>query len=163
MFTLKNPIFYWGLTLIVLVLEIIPFVSFINYSGKITKKKNTGFGKRSYLLFDEHFEGDFFNGEMNGKGKQWFGPKSKAPGENYVGDFKYDMRHGYGTLTLEDGQCYKGEFFKDEYHGRGEVSFPNGDTYEGNYKNNLQHGFGVYTFSDGRIESGQYEKGKFIG
>ena len=163
MVNLKNPLIYWGLTLIVLFLEIIPFVSFIKYSGGITKRKNIGFGKKSYLLFDEHFEGEFFNGEMDGKGKHWFGPKSKAPGETYVGDFKGSMRHGNGTLTLEDGQCYKGEFFQDMYHGRGEVSFPNGDKYEGNYEKNLHHGFGVYTFLDGRIESGQYKNGKFIG
>ena len=163
MVNLKNPIVYWGLFLIVLVLEIIPFVSFTKYSGGLTKRKNTGFGKKSYYLFDEHCEGEFVNGEANGLGKAWFGPKSKAPGENYVGDFIADMRHGNGTLTLEDGQCYKGEFLKDNYHGRGEASFPNGDTYEGNYENNLHHGFGVYTFSDGRIESGQYESGKFIG
>ena len=163
MFNLKNPIIYWGLTFIIIVIEVIPFVSFTKYTGEIRRGKLEGFGTRSYFLFDEHCEGEFRNGELNGKGKSWFGPKSKSPSENYVGDFQNDFKHGYGTLTLSDGQIYEGDFFEDKFHGKGETRFPNGDTYEGNFKNNLQHGFGVYIFADGRIESGQYGNGEFLG
>jgi hypothetical protein len=162
MVTLKNPLFYWTLTHIIIILEIIPFVTFTIFSEGLTKRQKTGFGKRTFAPFDEHLEGEFVNGRANGAGKEWFGPKSRSPGQIYVGDFVEDMMHGNGTLTLESGQCYKGEFSKNEYHGRGEAILPNGDTYEGDFVNGEKHGFGVYTFSDGRIESGQFERGKFI-
>ena len=163
MFSLRNPIIWWTLTIIVLVLEILPFISFTKYTGETMNGKPHGSGNQNNWIVDEHSEGEFLDGELNGKGKSWFGPKSKSPGEEYVSDFKNDLKHGHGTLTLCGGQIYKGEFFEDKYHGMGETRYPNGDTYEGNFKNNLQHGFGVYTFSNGRIDSGQYENGNFLG
>ncbi len=163
MFSLKNPIIYWSLTIITHLLESIPFVSFSKYSGDKKNGRPDGFGKETLWLFDEHYEGEWVNGKMHGKGRQWFGPKSKSPGQEYKGTFQFDLMHGKGTLTLSDGQVYKGEFFEDKYHGKGECFFPNGDYFKGEYVNNLQHGYGEYTYSNGKIDKGNYVNGNFKG
>ena len=164
MFSVKNPVYYWTLTIVTSLLEIVvPFLSFEKFSGKKKRGKLDGYGTQSFWVFDEHFEGTWNDGKMNGKGKHWFGPKSKSPGEEYIGYFVNDLKQGKGTLKLSDGQVYKGDFHEDKYHGKGECSFPNGDTYKGDFSKNLHHGYGVYTFADGRVESRKYVDGNFVG
>ncbi|MAQ98254.1 MAG: hypothetical protein CMD50_03060 [Gammaproteobacteria bacterium] len=106
-------------------------------------------------------------------------------GDKYIGEWKNDKKHGYGTYTYKNGNKYEGEFFDDIvsgqgtaffsdggkyvggfkdnlFHGNGTETFPNGDKFEGNYKDGKEHGLGVYTWADGESETGYYINGEWI-
>ena len=52
--------------------------------------------------------------------------------KSYEGDYKNNMRNGFGVMTYPDGRKYEGDF-----------------------KNNMRNGYGVMTYQD----RGKYEEG----
>ena len=44
---------------------------------------------------------------------------SHVPGGKYKGDWKNNMKDGFGTQTYTDGSIYEGEFSRDEREGKG--------------------------------------------
>ena len=60
-------------------------------------------------------------------------------GDKYIGEWKNNKKHGYGTYTYKSG-----------------------DKYVGNYKDDKYHGQGTYTWSDGRRETGFYMNDEYI-
>lgn len=65
---------------------------------------------------------------------------------NEVGD-----RHGYGKATLENGDEYRGEYKNGVRHGYGEYTFhdKNGAKYTGYYSDNKKNGTGIFIYPDG--------------
>jgi hypothetical protein len=70
-------------------------------------------------------------------------------GARYVGQWKGDMRHGYGEQTWADGAKYAGDWRFNKAHGKGTFWHITGDKYEGHWKDDKAHGYGVYTHSNG--------------
>ena len=62
-----------------------------------------------------------------------------ADGSRYVGEFRNDVRHGFGTFISSDGSRYVGE-----------------------WKNDKKHGKGTYTLTDGSIKKGIFANGEFL-
>ena len=52
----------------------------------------------------------------------------------YVGEVKYGIPYGQGTLTYLNGNKYVGEVKYGIPYGQGTYSFPNGDKYVGEWK-----------------------------
>lgn len=53
-----------------------------------------------------YYEGDFSEGEMNGKGERRYND-----GSIYKGEFRNGERHGYGEIQYtKTGEWYKGEW-----------------------------------------------------
>lgn len=51
------------------------------------------------------YEGEFYNGEMEGQGEfKWY------DGKKYVGNFKNGQLHGDGQITFKDGHIIKGRW-----------------------------------------------------
>ncbi len=48
------------------------------------------------------YEGEYYKGNYNGKGKIYFN------GVVYYGDFQNDMPHGFGVYTYQDGSRWEG-------------------------------------------------------
>jgi hypothetical protein len=79
------------------------------------------------------------------------GGKSDAPedpGSRYTGDFKENMRNGYGTYIFPDGSVYTGMWRDGMMCGRGVFTWPDQSVYDGEWKDGKRY---VYFFwGDGR-------------
>ena len=61
--------------------------------------------------------------------------KKYPDGSSYYGQFKGDVRHGFGTYTHKGGDEYKGAWLNGKYNGHGIYTYANGDIYVGEWKN----------------------------
>ena len=91
-----------------------------------------------------------------------FGSFFFSDGDEYVGEFKDDMKHGQGAYIYANGEKYVGGFKDGIAHGQGTYTFATGDKYVGEWKDEKYHGQGTYTFVDGRKETGYYMDGNFL-
>lgn len=156
------------------------------YEGHITKgTKEKGFGK--FKLNTEGgwvnvYEGEFTNNLFHGKGKlsernntvvymgsfkdggsHGHGSCNFENGEEYVGEWFQDKRHGFGVSRnlIDDTEMYAGEWQFDGWHGQGTLVFPNGSgTYQGGFRSQKLEGEGCFLFSDGSVYRGQYKDDK---
>jgi len=88
---------------------------------------------------------------------------SSTKSENrYCGEWKENLREGYGTYYWCNGSLYAGLWKQDKRDGYGIRTWPNGNKYIGEYKNHKRHGIGEFTFSNGSIFKGNFEDNKFI-
>jgi len=86
------------------------------------------------------YEGEIIGNKMEGKGmKTWINNSRR-----YIGDFKNDEPHGYGTLTYQNGDCYEGKFKNGEPDGVGVFKWSH-YIYEGEFQNGTFHGEGDLT------------------
>ena len=97
-------------------------------------------------------------------------PKSeKIKGDKYVGEFKDNKMHGYGTLIrapgtgfVFSGDKYIGQWKNGRRSGMGTITFPNGNRYVGQWIKGKKSGFGKLTISDGGIYIGEFLNNKEI-
>lgn len=130
---------------------------------------------------DSMYEGEFMHGMRHGKGRYEFRK------EIYDGEWKWDHRHGWGSLTCSDGTTMKGDFqngrphgfvsvvnqkgimvyegeFKDgKRHGLGRQVFDSGDSYDGGWQNGRLHDRGRYCFKNGDRLDGMWQEGVYHG
>ena len=109
------------------------------------------------------YKGDFYNDKREGKGDLI------TDKYHYNGEFKNNMLNGKGKIEfIKEGKSYEGEFENNEIEGKGIYKWKNGDVYEGQVKKGKMHGYGKYCYNDGRIYEGEYfdglkkGRGKFI-
>jgi len=101
------------------------------------------------------YEGEFLNGMRHGHGLHTF------RGEMYDGDWKWDQRHGTGTLTLKDGSMIKGEWQDGKPHGYACMTDTKGNvTYEGEFKEGKRNGLGHQVYESGDMYNGGWRDGK---
>lgn len=74
-------------------------------------------------------------------------------GNKYQGNFKDNLRHGYGVYTLKDESFYEGEWKNDKLDGPGSYTFKNKNQFFGSWKQNIGKGY-IMRF-DGRMEEGK--------
>lgn len=82
---------------------------------------------------------------------------------NFVGDYLYGKRHGYGIYNFPNGDRYYGEYVNDIPHGHGVYRFSNGQKYEGQWQGGKKHGFCVYTVETNGVWekwAGEWEEGR---
>lgn len=94
-----------------------------------------------------NFEGEYFKGKKQGKGKLTF-----TDGAIYEGEFKYDMIKGAGILTSEgEKTTYIGHWNNNIYHVNGNLTIggPYPHEFVGVFKNGAKNGKGTMTWSDG--------------
>ena len=78
------------------------------------------------------YEGEYLNGEKNGKGKEYDEDKLIFEGEYLNGE-----KNGKGKEYDEDKLIFEGEYLNGKKYGRGIAYNSNGQViYEGNYVNN---------------------------
>jgi len=130
---------------------------------------------------DGWYEGEFLHGMRHGKGKHEFRD------EVYDGEWKWDQRHGWGSLRNPDGTViegywqqgkpdgfasvidqkgtvvYEGEFKGGRRHGLGRQLFESGDMYDGGWQEGRLHDRGVYYFTNGDKLYGMWNKGIYDG
>ena len=89
-----------------------------------------------------------------------FGTFTFTSGNEYVGEWKDDKRHGYGTFRFVDGDQHVGEYKDGKPNGHGTYIWADGDKYVGEYKDGKPNGHGTYTWADGDQYVGEYKDGK---
>lgn len=120
------------------------------YEGHFVKGKRNGHGV--LVQGRSRYEGEWKNNLRDG-----FGTQVYSYGARYVGYWRADKHHGEGTLTENDGTVYEGKLFDmGAITGCGKVTYPNGDVYEGQVKFNKREGQGKITYKDGRVFEGKW-------
>ena len=107
-------------------------------------------------------DGEVYIGEFKDDKPHGFG-SNLWPGSagHYEGFYYMDNKHAYGKYTFDDGENYEGEYQEDKYQGHGILTYANGNRYRGPFKNHLQHGIG-FDHLNGQIYKVEYSEGKFV-
>ena len=86
------------------------------YEGEYKNGERNGKGKEYHWNGKLEFEGEYLNGKRNGKGKEYYdNGKLKFDGEYLKG-----KRHGKGKEYYDNGKLkFDGEFLNDKRNGKG--------------------------------------------
>jgi len=94
---------------------------------------------------------------LNGGVSDWC-PYKFADGSTYNGQWKDNMRHGFGKQTWADGATYEGEWTENSAAGNGRFMHIDGDVYIGQWINNTASGLGTYYHNNTQTSyHGQWE------
>lgn len=113
-----------------------------------------GLGKMYYANRD-YYEGQWFNGQKNGKGVYIWSDKNVYPGiftfprtSKYTGQWENDKEHGKGTRTYANLDTYIGDWINGFQHGHGQykwgIETNCGDEFYGQFENGKKNGHGTY-------------------
>jgi len=138
------------------------------------------------LVFIDSYEGEWFQGKMNGKGKLVFGDSPlEMEGSTYIGEFDKgiltsgqilsddglivyngsisNFRPNGRGVAEDNGVTYNGEWKDGSRSGNGTITTADGSRYEGEWKDDMFNGQGVYTYSNGDRYEGQWKDNKYNG
>jgi len=142
--------------------------------------------EKNDVIYTGEAKGDVLSGmDAHGQGTEIYFQEDGTRA-SYVGEFKEDLRDGYGEATYVNGSSYRGNWSKGDWMGQGtwynsETNetyygiWNNGElngqgtgilpsfTYEGPFKEGLFHGVGKLTYPDGDIYYAEYIGGEFQG
>ena len=106
------------------------------YIGDFSNSKRHGKGVLD--THKVHYEGEFKNDKLSGKGRITF----KNEGHYYEGDFDNNEINGYGTFKWKNGDSYTGQMMNGKMHGKGRYCYSNGEVFEGIYANGMKQAKG---------------------
>ena len=115
-------------------------ISLINYKffgEKYIIYESKGKGKQ-YNRNDNAliFEGEFKNGERNGKGEEYDNDGFLL----FKGEYKNGNRNGKGREYIDNILIYEGEYLNDQRNGKGkEYDYDGNITFEGTYLNGIKN------------------------
>jgi len=115
--------------------------------------------ERSLGRLEDKKRGVLYWGKRNGK-YGWEEDGDEKKNSKYVGEVKYGIPYGQGTLTYLNGNKYVGEVKYGIPYGQGTYSFPNGDKYVGEWKDGKKHGYGTLTYLNGEKYVGEFKDGE---
>lgn len=115
------------------------------YDGPLVAGKPDGFAKVVFL--NERYEGDYRNGQREGRGKFYW-----KDGVRYEGDLRDNKITGQGTYWWPDGGRYQGTLVDGKFVGQGTLWYATGDYFVGEWANNQQLNGTLY-WSDGRVKA----------
>ena len=134
------------------------------YEGEFFDGKKEGKGKKIYQNGNEYngfgnvYEGTWKNGKENGKGVYNFNN-----GNVYEGEFKDGIISGKGILTTKNGESFKGMFNNGLIYGKGNWKNNKGEKYIGFFMNGKKNGFGKLVNKNGKvIHVGYWKADKFL-
>ncbi|CDW72018.1 UNKNOWN [Stylonychia lemnae] len=138
------------------------------YTGQYRYGKPWGRGKYTWSS-GATYEGDFEDGHKHGKGK--WEKKQVMNNEQtgaetiihvyYEGEYKNDVKEGYGQYKWASGNYYKGYYKNDKRHFYGEMYWNDGSIYKGEWCDGVQHGYGKMIFATGEVKEGFFDNGVF--
>jgi hypothetical protein len=137
------------------------------YEGDWKDGRMEGKGKE-FFPNGNSFDGDFINNRFDGKGKfRWSGSGPQA-GRIYIGDFKAGKRDGKGKEILANGDIYQGDFKDDYWNGKGVYTYSKrgsngGRSYCGYWKGGKREGKGKEIFCNGDRYEGDFINDKYEG
>ena len=111
-----------------------------NYFGFFSHGKKNGKGKLEDFVNKYEYNGDFKDNMKEG-----FGEEKYHDGSVYIGEFKQNMKNGKGKLVLGGGKNYGycGMFRNDKICGKGKFIWNENKEYIGDWENNEISGYGI--------------------
>lgn len=106
----------------------------------------------------DHYQGEFAEGMMHGKGML-----TLSSGDVYSGYFVEGQLEGLGHYVGVDGTRYRGSFAAGEFHGLGEMVDAEGNLTLGIFRDGLLTGLGVYHGASAESYIGAFAAGRFAG
>jgi hypothetical protein len=121
------------------------FASGDRYVGNFTENYPDGHGTRYLKIGGEESgewkQGEFIGGSLatsgkvgcvqgnceNGIGTYFY----KAGSAKYIGEFKNELPHGFGTCTYANGDLYQGEWLDGAFGGKGSLTLRDGTVVDG--------------------------------
>eukprot|EP00741_Cyanophora_paradoxa_P004225 tig00000789_g4103.t1 len=95
--------------------------------------------------------------------KHGYGIQIEKNGNKYEGEWNRGRRHGQGTYYVcINGKLVKrfeGHWCDDTMQGRGKYYYPDGTQYDGEWLSNERHGQGRFTYASGDLYEGQWHYG----
>jgi hypothetical protein len=92
------------------------------YRGEFYLEKLHGMGEVEYASGHRYY-GHWKDNQKNGRGTFYYKNNSAI----YSGEFKNDLRHGFGKLVImpntEAEESYEGEWVDDQWHGKGKYMY----------------------------------------
>lgn len=76
--------------------------------------------------------------------------------ETYIGSWKQDKKHGFGTYRYSDGDVFAGNYNSNQKDGLGIARFTSGATFVGSFNNGSREGNGTYNWPDDDVFAGKY-------
>ncbi len=134
------------------------------YEGEVVNGKPHGQGKLLYSLNNVSnyvsYEGDWFDGEKQGKGTMIW-----KNGDKYVGNWKNNKQDGQGNYYWADGSIYNGNWEDSKKNGQGVFYYaPNNSSNivsnEGYWLNDKEQGQRTIIWKDGTKYVGGWENDK---
>ncbi len=92
--------------------------------------------------------GDLLYNKANGNGTGIYA----NTGSMYVGEWKNNLKHGFGQYEWADGVKYEGFFENDTRKGFGKFFWNSGERYEGEWDNDKRNGKGILFDINGNIK-----------
>jgi len=131
-----------------------------NEGGKGSSSNNTGEGKQ--WVGSSRYIGDWKENMKEG-----FGIQIYKNADKYEGLWANNQRHAQGTYWRNEGgklkREYTGDWFEDKRHGRGTFFYKNGDRYDGFWVQGKPQGEGRIIYESQDIYEGQWHEGKKSG
>ena len=111
-----------------------------NYFGYFSCGKKSGKGKLEDFVKKLEYSGDFKNNMKDG-----FGEEKYLDGSIYIGQFKQGMKNGKGNLILGRGKNYgySGMFKDDKIWGKGKFKWNENKEYIGEWEDDEISGYGI--------------------
>jgi len=151
----------------------IPIGDSLFYRGPLRNHRPHGTGRIYTNLEEIVYEGEFFDGKYDGKGKltnfvsRIQGKESGQVGEmitNFIcianNNYSKDLEANRGILDAnfsENGwEYYEGFFDNGKKHGVGELKLNDGRNYFGEFRDGLAHGYGLLTYFGQKV-AGKWE------
>ena len=141
----------------------------------VDPEEETNWIKRAGKCKVAYVNGDSFTGAFDAeKNKQgpgvyvWMKPGEEegttVEKARYDGNFKDNMKQGFGTMTFPNGDVYSGEWFENKIQGEGSYTYKKtDDVYSGTWVDGKKQGKGRYEFAKDRsLLVGNWEAGQII-
>jgi len=133
----------------------ITFVNGHSYKGEV-KDPNSNVlkfhGRGTFKLNN----GDTYEGDFKDDVREGFGKYSYKNGDEYEGEWRHGEKQGFGTMKYSNGNIYTGKWSCDKREGNGVLTSRNGDKFEGTLQNDLYNGRGIYIWADGEEYEGNF-------
>ena len=121
--------------------------------------------ENNYIYDIKKYGKDEYEGEFKNNLKEGYGKYIYEDGNYYIGEWKNDLKHGKGIIYYKNNEIkYEGNFYEDKFEGYGKYIYEDGKYYIGEWKNNLRHGSGIMYYKNNNIEyEGSFYEDKMQG
>ena len=130
------------------------------YEGEYLNGERNGRGKEYYSDGILKFEGEYANGKRNGKGKEYNNSNGKL---EFEGEYLNGKRNGKGKEYYNDNGklMFEGQYLNGKRNGKGKEYYDNGELrFEGEYLYDERNGKGKeYDWGGNLIFEGEYLNG----